>query len=590
MHTHTSNTRMLTRLCFRLLPVQILLAAVGSVNGIVTSLFATNSIGTDAMTAVGLYAPASMLVGAFSTMLVGGSQILCAEFKGREQVERSQEIFSLDILLACAFSAVCTLVLFLAGALHLTGLFTQDAQVCAYFDQYLIGMALGVLPQVLGQQLSAFLSLENRSGRAFAASIAYILINPVLDYLFVYRMHLEALGLALASSIGLWVFCIVQIFCFLRPDAVLKLQLRSLSFRDAAEILRIGSHGALTNGYLTFRSLWVNGLILAYVGNAGLSAFTACNSFLNLFWAVPAGMLAVSRMLISVSVGEEDRQSLLDVMRVMLWRFLPLVCAMAVALILCAVPLTRLYYQDPSAPVYMMAVWGFRILPLCMPFSLICMHFTCYGQVCGREALVHITALLDGVLCVGIYATLLIPLLGMNSVYIANVLNGLTVTFCFFLYAVRRNRHVPRDLAEWMVVPADFGVGEDARMDLSVRSVEEVTAISEEVQAFCLQRGIDPRRAMLSALALEEMAGNVIDHGFRKDRKPHSVDIRVVDKDGALILRIKDDCVPFDPASRRDIAGPSDPSRNIGIRMVYRIARSVSYQNILGLNVLTIRI
>ncbi len=33
---------------------------------------------------------------------------------------------------------------------------------------------------------------------------------------------------------------------------------------------------------------------------------------------------------------------------------------------------------------------------------------------------------------------------------------------------------------------------------------------------------------------------------------------------------------------------PDDPSRNIGIRMVMRLADEVSYQNLLGLNVLTV--
>jgi hypothetical protein len=32
-----------------------------------------------------------------------------------------------------------------------------------------------------------------------------------------------------------------------------------------------------------------------------------------------------------------------------------------------------------------------------------------------------------------------------------------------------------------------------------------------------------------------------------------------------------------------------DMGRNVGIRLVYRIAKDVSYQNLLGLNVLTIR-
>lgn len=86
------------------------------------------------------------------------------------------------------------------------------------------------------------------------------------------------------------------------------------------------------------------------------------------------------------------------------------------------------------------------------------------------------------------------------------------------------------------------------------------------------------------------MAGNIVDHGFTKNGKRHSVDVRVVCKDGSVILRIKDDCVPFDPGERQKLAEGDDIIKNIGIRMVFRAASEVKYRNIPGLNVLTIRI
>ena len=61
-------------------------------------------------------------------------------------------------------------------------------------------------------------------------------------------------------------------------------------------------------------------------------------------------------------------------------------------------------------------------------------------------------------------------------------------------------------------------------------------------------------------------------------------------KNDDVILRIKDDCAPFDPGERRQLAEGEDITQNIGIRMVFKISRDVQYQNILGLNVLTIRI
>jgi Na+-driven multidrug efflux pump len=63
---------------------------------------------------------------------------------------------------------------------------------------------------------------------------------------------------------------------------------------------------------LAIRGVVVNMLLVQYVGSVGISAFTAANTLLGLFWAIPNGMLAVSRMLISISVGEEDRKTLVD--------------------------------------------------------------------------------------------------------------------------------------------------------------------------------------------------------------------------------------------------------------------------------------
>ncbi len=141
----------------------------------------------------------------------------------------------------------------------------------------------------------------------------------------------------------------------------------------------------------------------------------------SIFWQIPGGMLLVSRMMISVSVGEEDRKELTETMRVAFWRFIPFLFIMSAILILLAEPLTRIIYRDPSDPVYMMTIRGFQILPLCMPLSIVYTHFSCYFQTTGKLALVHLMALLDGVIGVVTFTLLLIKSTGICNVYIANV-------------------------------------------------------------------------------------------------------------------------------------------------------------------------
>lgn len=172
-----------------------------------------------------------------------------------------------------------------------------------------------------------------------------------------------------------------------------------------------------------------------------------------------------------------------------------------------------------------------------------------------------------------------------------NILNGVICFLVILFFSVREKKHMPKDMEDLLAIPDDFGAKDEERLDITVRSMDEVENVSQQVIDFCTARGIDRRRAYFSGLALEEMAGNVVDHGSRKDnKKHHSVDIRVVHKDDNIILRIRDDCVPFNPEDRTRLLDPADKIRNAGIRLVFSIAKDIQYQNLLGLNVLLIYI
>ena len=377
---------------------------------------------------------------------------------------------------------------------------------------------------------------------------------------------------------------------YLTKDAKIKLKLTNLYLPDIKNMVRIGFPGAAINLYQTIRGLIVNALVISFVGSVGLSAFAACNTLLGFFWSIPAGMAAVTRMLISVSVGEEDRKTTADITREMFQLYVPIMCVISALIIIFAQPLTMMYYRDASDPVYMMTVWGFRLLPLCMPLSIMVNHFVCYGQVSDRQILINIVSLFDGVISVSAFSALLIPFVGINGLYIANIINGVVSFSIFLIYSCLKNRHVPKSIEELMVMPDDFGVPRDDRIDISIGSMNEVTTVSEAVQKFCIEKGCDSRSSYFSGLALEEMAGNIVRHGFENDDKKHSIDVRVSYKPGTVILRLRDDCMAFDPLSRSKIDDGEDVTKNIGIHMIIRIAKNVQYQNMFGLNVLTITI
>ena len=575
---------------FRLLPVQILLSLVGAINGIVSGYFASNYVGIYAMSAVALYSPLNMLLSAIYSILAGGCAIICGRYLGSNQQDKLQEVFSLDLALSTAISLIFVGAFAGMGFFDLTGFFTTNATMRPIFDRYLLGQAIGLFPLFLGNQLPAFLSMENKGKRTMLASLVYIAVNVVLNFVFIQVLHLEEFGLALASSLGLWIFFLIQAQYFFSKKSMLKMRPGSISWKRCKEIIKIGFPGAASNLYQTVRGFIVNNLLNAYTGDIGLSAFAAANNIMSFFWAIPGGMLAVSRLLISVSVGEEDRQSLCDVFKVMFACYIPLMIAVDAMIVIFAGPLAAIYFKDVTSLVHLWTVSCLRILPLCMPLSIIMMHFACYGQTSNKQVFVNVLSLLDGVVCVSLFSWLLIGRMGIEAVGWANLLNGTVTTIYIVLYACFMKKRFPRNMEDLLVIPDGFGVSEEERIDLNLTSMDEVVMVAERIQTFCKERGIDERRAYLAGLAMEEMAGNVIEHGFHKDNKKHSVDIRVAHKNDDVILRIKDDCVPFDPQDRNKITAGDDLVKNIGIRMIYQMSDDIDYQNILGLNVLTIRI
>ena len=575
---------------FRLLPVQLLMLAVASLNSLISGWFAANFIGEAAISAVGLFAPIMNLIMAVGNVLTVGASILCGEHAGRNEQQRMQSVFTVNIAAALLAGVFFSAALLALGASGMSGLFSDEPAIRLAFERYIIAQAAGVIPYMLLAQIPAYLIMDNRSRLAVASGIVFALSNVAFNLLFVCVMHAGVSGLAYASILGAWACLAVEAVPFIKGQASVRFSLKGADWSDCPQIIRTGFPGGATYIYQTLRGFIVNWLILRYAAQNGMSAFTAVNSFLLVFWALPAAMAVVSRLMTGVSIGEEDRQTLTDVMRVMFSRFLPLQCAVSAVLCLMAVPLTHLFFHDTTDPVFMMTVWGFRLLPLCMPFSVIYLHFASYYQASGRERFANFLAVLDGVVDVVVVSVALISVMGMNSIYVANVANGAVTVILILVYACVKNRRLPRCMDELMVIPDDFGAAEGERMAVTLHTPSKIAGIAGQIQEFCTERGTDERKAHAAGLAVEDMAENIVEHGFVNDRHAHYIDVRVVHKDERITILIKDDGVKFDPHSMRRIEERDKDAGGTGLRLVFGMAEDVQYQHILGLNILTIRI
>ena len=580
---------MLARLFFRLLPVQAAIVAMGSINSIVDGVVAGRFIAPSTVGVVGLYYTMLRILEAVGAVLLGGVSVLSGRYLGSGKIDRTRGICSLGMALAILIGALLT-----AASSAFPGtiadLLGANAELREPLKTYILGYAFGLIPQLLGQQIAADIQLERQEGLGNAAVAAMIVTNVLLDFLFVAVQDKGVWGLALATSLANWVYFLIVAQYYFRPKAQLKPSVKLIAWNETAEMLKIGFPNALLVFCLAARSLVINRLLLVHAGGDGLSALSAFNMICGLILSVALGSGALVRILTSVFLGENNREGILTLFRLIFSKVLGMMAVIAVIEILLSPVLAAMFFPEPASEAYRLTKQLFFIYGFAIPLTLVCLSYSSYCQAAGFRLFVNILSITDGFFSMVIPALLLAPRLGALGVWLSFPL-GLLITLAVSMAGpILHYKRWPKGPEEWLMMPEDFGTGN--HLVLHLRKMEDLTRTAETVQGFCGENGLAGRTGAHAGLCLEEIAGNIMQHGFHADKRQHDIELRVVLRGERVVLRIKDDCIPFDPNEWYSMTSVSkdDPFRNVGIRLVYAIAREVEYQNLLGLNVLTIQL
>ena len=575
------------QLFFSMVPVQILLVMCGGVSVIIDSAFASNLIGPEAMAAAGLYGPLAKFLDTVNALMFGGAQILCGKYLGQNVLKRAKSIFTLDMVTIVILGLIGTVLFMFFPNIAIGFCVRPDNPLAGDLMIYLTGLSTGVIPYLVGTQLLAFLQLEKKEKLGFAGIGGMFVLNAILDYVFIAVMDMGIYGLGLATAVSNWVPVIVALIYFMSSKAVFKLDFSALHSRDLGEIAKNGFPAAGTQLMLAFKGVLLNAIIFRFAGSIGLASFTAVNSFGYIYWAVPAGMSSAMITLASVYTGEQDKSAIELLMRIYFRKAIPIVAGVAVLLALLSFPLTNIYFHDPASDGYQMAMLGFILFPLYAPFSTFIVGMRDLWRCMDHKIAVNIIVVFDGIVFTTGLSYILSGVLGMTGIWIAQVGGCALLALIIPVMAWIIGRKFPKNISDLCLYPKGFGVEDDMRLTLSLHSMEEVINISVKVIEFCRQHGIDKTISNRAGLCIEEMAGNIVSHGFT-GKKGESVDISVTNTPEGLVIKLKDNCRLFNPAELDTIFDPEDPAKNIGIRLVSRVCREMEYHSLLGLNVLSI--
>ena len=332
----------------------------------VDGLFVSNLIGTAALSAINLTAPAIGLITAVSGMLATGGSAVVMKKMGEGREEEARQDFTLLILTNAVVGAVMMALGY--GLMDvLLGSMGLSPEVFGYCHAYLSDYLLFTIPILLMYNFSLYLIAADRSRLSLICTVAGGVSNIVLDYVLIAMAGLGIRGAAAATGLGYSLTAAAGLLVFRKRDSLLHFQ--KPVFRGGV-LFHASANGlselatSLVSGITT---LLFNLAMLKYIGEDGVAAITIIMYVLMFVSALFIGYSYGAAPMISYYHGEGNHEKLKKLVRFSV-RFILGASALCAAVSALATPALVGVFPRPDSPVYALAVTGNRLCSIALLF------------------------------------------------------------------------------------------------------------------------------------------------------------------------------------------------------------------------------
>ena len=584
---------MIHKLFRQMMVTQIVSSMTVTLCMLIDSIMIGRFLGTEAMAAYGYTAPVLLAFAAPGAMISAGVQVVCGKTMGRGDREGTDACFTVSAALTLLLSVLgLAVVLCFASPLSTmlgAGEPGPDNPVFYLTRDYLRGFILGVPAFLAAQIMVPYLQMSGSRPRLIAAVLLMTVSDLVFDLLNVLVFHGGTFGMGLASSLSYYTAALVGAGYFFRADCLFRLRRKGLRADMLRAVLRDGLPTVVNQLSLVLLVFLFNRILRAVSDNVAVAAYSVISSVSNLCYAFSGGISSVTLMLAAIFTADEDRPSLHTLMDTMRFYAVAVLAAVSLVTFCASHPLTALFLEEDPAALGL-AAKGLRLFSLCLVPCALNTGLKFFYQGIGRVRLMEIISVGQNFLLPALAALLLSRFFGAAGVWLAFLCGEGAALMLICLHIWRVNGRVRFSAEDFSLLPPDFGARPEDCFACSISDKTGVSRASEQAVKFCREHGRDGHTSMLVGLCIEEMTGNIVRYGFTPDRRAHQIDLRLVMRDRESIIRIRDNCVRFDPVRYLELHRRDDPIAHIGIRMVMAKAKEVKYLNSFGLNNLTLKL
>ncbi|MEL5894741.1 MATE family efflux transporter [Bacteroides sp. GD17] len=269
----------------------IIAMTASSLYNMVDSIFIGHGVGTMAISGLALTFPLMNLAAAFGSLVGVGASTLISVKLGQKDYDTAQRVlgnvFVLNILLGVAFTVV--VLAFLDPILYFFG---GSDQTIGYARDYMQIILLGNAITHLYLGLNAVLRSSGHPQKAMYATIATVVINTILDPVFIYGFGWGIRGAAIATIVAQIISLAWQFKLFSNRDELLHFHrgIFRLKRKIVLDSLAIGMSPFLMNLAACFIVILINQGLKEHGGDLAIGAFGIVNRLVFIIVMVVMGL------------------------------------------------------------------------------------------------------------------------------------------------------------------------------------------------------------------------------------------------------------------------------------------------------------
>lgn len=277
---------------------------VAGIQGIIDGVFIGNAIGSQGLAAITLAYPLYMVIIAMGVIIGIGASSLTALQLGKGNLSGALDIvhnaFSLCLLTGAVFT-VAGLV-FCETSISFLGV---SGPALTLAREYLKIISIGSVFMILSIALDPLVRNDGRPRLSMNIMIAGVVVNLVLDYLFIMRMGMGMSGAALATILSFALPAALLMSYLFGSEAKLKLQLKAMKFKPWTlfEILRGGLPSFVMEISLALVLFAHNYILLRYGSELAVSAYGIIGYVFSIFYMLFEGIAMGVQPIIGFNYG-----------------------------------------------------------------------------------------------------------------------------------------------------------------------------------------------------------------------------------------------------------------------------------------------